>query len=210
MNKGVLITLEGPDACGKTTQCNYLEKLLTDKGYKVTRSREPGGTEVAEKLRAILLQESLTPMTEMFLFFACRAENIEKIIKPAINRGEVVIFDRFIDSSVAFQGYGRGLMDQVYELKSMLFERTKVRIDHTLFFDITQEESLRRLKKRSGEDRFELENMEFKDRVFKGYQEVLDDVGHRISKIDANGTIEEVKRQIFDWVEKFTEQYPLL
>jgi len=185
-------------------------QLLQQKGYTVVRSREPGGTPLAEKLRSLIIHESMDPLAELFLFFACRADNVEKIIKPAIARGEVVVFDRFVDSSIVFQGYGRGLLEQAYKLKELLFERSKIRIDHTLYFDIPMEESFRRLAHRSGEDRFEKEVADFKARIFHGYQEVMDEVEHRVTRIDAGGSIDEVKALVEEWVEKFVQEHPLM
>ena len=106
---GILITLEGPDGAGKTTQANLLQRRLELLGHTVVRTREPGGDAVGEKVRAMLLHDKMTPEAEFLLFAASRAQNVADVIEPALAAGAVVLCDRFIDSSIAYQGYGRGL-----------------------------------------------------------------------------------------------------
>ena len=119
MSRGIFITLEGPDGAGKTTQIQMMKEYLEGLGKTVLLTREPGGTGISEKLREILLDKENAEMsdtTEMMIYAAARAQHVAERIRPALERGEVVICDRFVDSSVAYQGYGRGLGEAVQEV----------------------------------------------------------------------------------------------
>ena len=118
--RGLFITLEGGDGAGKSTQIRNIEKFFAEKGLVVVHTREPGGTVISEKLRDILLDShntEMSPVTEMMIYAASRAQNVREFIMPALERGEIVICDRFVDSSIAYQAYGRGLGDMVAEVK---------------------------------------------------------------------------------------------
>lgn len=201
-NKGLFISCEGPDGAGKTTNVKILVGWLKDNGYAVAYTREPGGTTVGEKIREILLKDPMYPMTELLMFAAQRAEHIEAVIKPALARGEVVVCDRFADSTYAYQAAGRGYFDQVRLLED--FVHVGFEPDFTLFFDVTLEESLHRLNERTGGnlDVFEQEQNDFRKRVYQGYQVRFKQKQHRMVLIDAMRTPEEVAAQVIAWAEK--------
>lgn len=202
MTKGMLITFEGPDGSGKTTNIKLLVGWLQDKGYDVVYTREPGGTPVGEKIREILLNNSIMPLTEILLFNASRAEHLDSLIRPAIANGKIVVCDRFSDSTYAYQAAGRGWHDQVEQMEQ--FVHSNFEPDHTLFFDVTLEESMRRLKERAGDklDVFEKEKNDFRERVYQGYKDRFNQKQHRMVHIDAMQTPENVSAQVITWAEK--------
>ena len=207
--QGRLITLEGADAAGKTTQLAFLVRLLREKGYDVIQTREPGGTYVAERLRSIVLTEKLTPVAEMLLFAAMRAEHMEDKILPALKKGQIVVSDRFADSTYAYQGIGRNQLDRVEMLEK--FVLGDFQPDHTLFFDIPLEESQKRLNGRMArKDVFEKEVDGFKERVYAGYLRRYEENPHRMVRINSMGSIEEVNALVRAWVEEvFVPANPL-
>jgi len=159
--RGVFISLEGPDGAGKTTTADYIEQLLSEVGYVVIRTREPGGTELSEMIRKLLLSEEMCSKTELLLFAASRAEHLERKIKPAIEEGKIILCDRFADSSFAYQGYGRGLLEDVKLLEEYVLNGFEP--DYTIFFDIPLEVSLERLAFRfNQQDRLDKEMRDFK------------------------------------------------
>jgi dTMP kinase len=184
---GKLITLEGPDGSGKTSHVKTLADILIVAGYHVITTREPGGTPVAEKLRAMLLSRYVCAKTELLMFAAARTDHMDQVITPALNRGDVVICDRFADSTYAYQGSGRGLIPEVLEMEKFVLGDFEP--DYTLFMDVTLEESQRRLAARAGDGgestRFDKEKELFKARLFKGYQERFAQNPHRMVRIDA-------------------------
>lgn len=198
---GKLITLEGADGSGKSTNAKVLKEFLESQGYSVHLTREPGGSEVGEKIRDILLNNKISGVTETLLFAAARADHIEKVIKPHLAHGTIVISDRFVDSSYAYQGWGRVLYDETLMVNDMALQGFEP--DHTLFFDIPLEESIRRLEERnrrlSDNNRLDDESLHFKDRVFKGYQHCLKTYSHRMVRIDALPEPEEVAAKVIAW-----------
>lgn len=195
MKKGLFITLEGADGCGKTTQLNLLKEYLTSRGYEIVVTREPGGKGVGEKLREILLNYDgeVSDRCEAFLYLADRAQNIDTIIKPAINSGKIVLCDRHTDSSVAYQGYGR---EQNIDNINMLNELAVngVHPDLTIVFDIDTETSMARVG--AEKDRLESAGIEFHKRVRNGYLEIAKKNPQRIKVVDASQTIEDVQRDV--------------
>lgn len=200
MKKGLFITLEGADGCGKTTQLNLLKEYLTSKGYEIVVTREPGGKGLGEKLREILLNYDgeVSDRCEAFLYLADRAQNIDTIIKPAINSGKIVLCDRHTDSSVAYQGYGR---EQNIDNINMLNELAVngVHPDLTIVFDIDTETSMARVG--AEKDRLESAGIEFHKRVRNGYLEIAKKNPQRIKVVDASQTIEDVQRDVIKIVE---------
>ncbi|RAI12836.1 MAG: dTMP kinase [Candidatus Melainabacteria bacterium] len=200
MKKGLFITLEGADGCGKTTQLNLLKEYLTSKGYEIVVTREPGGKGLGEKLREILLNYDgeVSDRCEAFLYLADRAQNIDTIIKPAINSGKIVLCDRHTDSSVAYQGYGR---EQNIDNINMLNELAVngVHPDLTIVFDIDTETSMERVG--AEKDRLESAGIEFHKRVRNGYLEIAKKNPQRIKVVDASQTIEDVQRDVIKIVE---------
>lgn len=201
MKKGLFITLEGADGCGKTTQLNLLKEYLTSKGYEIVVTREPGGKGLGEKLREILLNYDgeVSDRCEAFLYLADRAQNIDTIIKPAINSDKIVLCDRHTDSSVAYQGYGR---EQNIDNINMLNELAVngVHPDLTIVFDIDTETSMARVG--AEKDRLESAGIEFHKRVRNGYLEIAKKNPQRIKVVDASQTIEDVQRDVIKIVEE--------
>lgn len=201
MKKGLFITLEGADGCGKTTQLNLLKEYLTSRGYEIVVTREPGGKGLGEKLREILLNYDgeVSDRCEAFLYLADRAQNIDTIIKPAINSGKIVLCDRHTDSSVAYQGYGREQnIDDINMLNELAVNG--VHPDLTIVFDIDTETSMARVG--AEKDRLESAGIEFHKRVRNGYLEIAKKNSQRIKVVDASQTIEDVQRDVIKIVEE--------
>lgn len=203
---GLFITVEGPEGAGKTT---IIEKLCADfsaSGVPVLATREPGGIEIAEKIRTIILDKEHTMMdgrTEALLYAAARCQHLAEKIVPALRRGEIVLCDRFIDSSLAYQGYARGLgIDEVYAVNQ--FAVDGLMPDITLYFDIEPEAGLKRIAKHAGREinRLDLETIEFHQKVRKGYKLLLNRFPDRIIEIDASRPMDNVYAAAKNIIEK--------
>ena len=197
MQKGLFITFEGADGCGKTTQLNLLKDYLTAKGYAVILTREPGGKGLGEKIREILLNYDgkVADRCESFLFLADRAQNIETIVKPAIESGKIVLCDRHTDSSVAYQGYGRGLdIEQIKMLNNLATGGKQP--DLTLIFDVDIETSMQRVG--NEKDRMESTGKEFFNRVRNGYLEMTKQEPERLKIVDSTKSIDEVHKRVIE------------
>lgn len=183
---GIFITLEGCEGVGKSTQLHLLQKYLEETNQKAVFTREPGGTPVAEKIREILLSNDnvVTPIVEAYLFAAARADHMANLVLPELQKGSLVICDRFIDSSLAYQGVARGLgIDNVFEInRSAIAGRMP---DCTVFIDMDPAASWRKQKGRQIEnDRLEIESAEFHGSVYRGYKELIEkDGGKRIVSV---------------------------
>jgi dTMP kinase len=201
---GQFITFEGVEGCGKTTQIRLLAEALRQKGQKVTLTREPGGCPIADKIRHILLDaenSAMTPLAELLLYAAARAQHITEVIAPALDSGEVVLCDRFTDATVAYQGYGRALdLQQIMQLNSMV--ASEFTPDLTILLDCPAETGLKRalarIEKNSAknaaalrEERFEKESIEFHKRVRDGYLTLAAQESERFVIIDGGGGITE-------------------
>ena len=203
---GYFITLEGIEGSGKTTQVPSLTECIHELGYDVLVTREPGGSELAEKIRAILLDpgsSALVPLAELFLYLADRAQHVQEVIRPALKAGQVVLCDRYADATVAYQGHARGLgAEMVAELNR--YATGGLEPDLTLLFDLPVEIGLARAKERidrleSGaptEDRFEQEAMDFHQRVRDGYLALAGANPIRYEIIDASRTPEQIEQSI--------------
>ncbi len=197
----LFISLEGPDGSGKTLQMDLLEKALKDAGYSVVRSREPGGTAISEKIRDLILDpanKEMDPRTEAYLYAASRAQHVAQLIRPALEEGKVVLLDRFIDSSLIYQGIARGLgIDEVYELNR--FATAGLEPDVTFMVYIDYEEGLRRKQSQQGHslDRLEKEKSSFHRMVNEGCLELSRRYPHRIRLIDGARSIDEVHQDIW-------------
>lgn len=198
MIQGKFITLEGIDGAGKSTHLSWIESYLRSKGKNVVITHEPGGTPLGEKLRTLVLDSSVTmhPETEALLMFAARREHLDKLILPALGRGDWVISDRFTDASFAYQGGGRGIdINKLNELEC--WAQGTFQPDLTFYFDVTSELGRKRLNGRVDEiksaDRFEKEEAEFFDRVRRAYLERADKFSHRIQIIDSSQPLETVR-----------------
>lgn len=197
MNKGLFITFEGADGCGKTTQMKLLAEYLKKNGKEIVVTREPGAKGLGEKIREILLnyEGEVSDRCESFLFLADRAQNIDIIVNPAVNSGKIVLCDRHIDSSAAYQGYGRGLnLDRINMLNNLATNGKKP--DLTFVFDIDTETSMQRVGKEK--DRMESTGKEFHNRVRLGYLEIAKQEPERIKVLDATKSIEEIHNQVIE------------
>ena len=203
MTPGKFITLEGIDGAGKSTHLLWLENLLGGLGKSVVATHEPGGTPLGEKLRSILLDSSqkMHPETEALLMFAARREHLDKLILPALTKGEWVISDRFTDASFAYQGGGRGLSeDKLDGLEHWV--QGGFQPDLTFYFDVTSELGRERLNNRGDGvesiDRFEKEKGEFFDRVRESYLKRARKFSHRIHVIDSSQSLESIRLKLKD------------
>lgn len=201
MMQGLFITFEGPDGCGKTTQMKLLAEYLEKKGEEVVLTREPGGKGLGEKVREILLNYDgeVSDRCESFLFLADRAQNIDIIVNPAVKAGKIVLCDRHIDSTVAYQGYGRGLdIERINMLNNLATNGKKP--DLTFVFDVDVETSMKRVGKEK--DRMESAGIDFHNRVRQGYLELAKQEPNRIKVIDATKSIEEIHDEIINILKK--------
>ncbi|MDI6890725.1 MAG: dTMP kinase [Thermodesulfovibrionales bacterium] len=196
--KGILISFEGIEGTGKTIQSRLLYEYLAKEGCKVILTEEPGGTRIGLKIRDLLLSaenRGMTPVSELLLYNASRAQHIKEVILPALKIGSVVITDRFIDSTVAYQGYGRGIDLKLIDfIERIVTEGLKP--DITLLLDLDVEIGLKRNRGINKTDRLELEDLEFHKRVRDGYLEIAAKEPERIKLIDASESIEEVYNKI--------------
>ena len=201
MAKGLFITFEGGDGCGKITQIKLIDEYLRNKGYKTLLTREPGSKGLGVKLREILLNYDgeVSPTCESFLFLADRAQHVDCIIKPALEEGTVVLCDRHTDSTVAYQGYGRGLdLEQIYKLNNIATSGLKP--DLTVVLDVDVETSQARVGKEK--DRMESAGIEFFERVRKGFLEIAKQEPSRVKVIDSTQSIEDIHKQVVELIQK--------
>lgn len=168
MTQGAFITFEGIDGAGKSTQINALEQWLRARGIEVVRTREPGGTPLAERIREMLLNDDMNVTTETLLFFAARSEHIESVIRPALQRGAWVLSDRFTDATYAYQVGAKAYPAEKVEMLEALVQ-DGLQPDHTVLFDIAPSVAARRLAKARAADRFEKENTDFFTSVRNAY-----------------------------------------
>ena len=206
MSKGFLVSLEGPEGAGKTSVLEALIPVLEDRGVEVLSTREPGGVLIGEKIREVILDPSHTemdPKTELLLYIASRRQHLVEKVLPALAAGKLVIMDRFIDSSVAYQGFGRGLdIDAIDWLNQ--FATDGLKPDLTLYFDIEVEEGLARIAANSNREvnRLDMEGLDLHRKVRQGYLSLIEREGNRIEKIDASlpldQVIENTQQLLFD------------
>ena len=205
--RGLFISFEGLDGSGKTTQMRRLAKRLRARGRVVLETVEPGGTEIGGKIRQVLLDaanQELSPTAELLLYFASRAQNVDERIGPALRRGEIVLADRFTDSTLVYQGCGRGLgAETVLALDRVACRGLKP--DLTLLVDIDVETSLARARARNaaqpaGETRMDEQSLEFHRKVYEAYQALAAGEPERIRRIDGRAAIEEIELAIWDMV----------
>lgn len=202
MNKGMLITFEGPDGSGKSTQIAMLKEYLLSRGYEVIFTREPGGTQIGEKIREIVLDNNnseMAPMCEALLYASSRAQLVHEIIKPAIEKGKVVIADRFVESSIVYQGIGRNLgVDRIRIINNAATDGLKPNV--TFLLTIPYEEGLRRKVNQKSLDRLENSGSDFHKRVYEGYMQLTGSAEY-IKTVDANRTVEEIHKDIASTIE---------
>jgi len=203
MERGRLIALEGPDGSGKTTQIQLLEKHLTELGYEVVRTREPGGTQISEKIRDIILDNdnyNMSYMCEALLYASSRAQLVSEVIKPALALGKIVICDRFVYSSMVYQGVGRGIgMDAVKSINEFALDGLEA--DLIFMITIPYEEGLKRKKMQKTLDRLENGGNEFHKKVFEGYLDICRKYG-KIEVVDGNRSVDEIHKDIINTIKK--------
>ena len=208
MGKGLFITAEGTDGCGKTTQIKLMKDYLESRGLEVVLAREPGGTAIGEKIRTIILDRGnaeMCALAEMLLYAAARAQLVSEVIKPAIFAGKTVICDRFVDSSYAYQGFGRGIdMDTVANVNMAAVDGMMP--DMTFFFDVSPGMALARREASTGMDRIEKESMDFHTRVHLGYKKLASLYPGRIKAIDGARSVEAISEEVRGHLDKLMEK----
>lgn len=193
MKKGIFITFEGIDGCGKTVQAALLYKYLRKKGYPVILTREPGGTSIAEQLRKVLLSPriKLSPLAELLFYAATRAQHVIELIQPHIKRGKIVICERFSDATLAYQGYGRKIPLKLINIVNKIATGGLIP-DLTILLDLP----VRKVKKKKYPDRFEQESIRFHQRVRNGYLQIAKKCTHRVSIIAVEKKPEQTFKKI--------------
>ena len=192
---GKFITLEGVDGAGKTSHIEFIKEYLTNLKLDFIMTREPGGTELGERLREILLHDEMRPKTETILMFAARNEHIEKVIRPGLTSGAIVISDRFTDASYAYQSGGKGVEDEEIDVLKDLVQKN-LQPDLTFLFDLPVEVSIKRLKKTRKLDKFEKEEKGFHENVRKKYLMLAKNNPKRFSVLNSEKSIDEIQSQI--------------
>ncbi|GAE27857.1 thymidylate kinase [Halalkalibacter wakoensis JCM 9140] len=207
MSKGIFITVEGGEGAGKTSVLDKIEIQLESEGYEVVRTREPGGIRIAEQIRTVILDISHTEMdsrTEALLYAAARRQHLVEKVIPALKEGKIVLCDRFLDSSLAYQGHARGIgFEEVKSINEFAIEGHLP--DLTLFFDVDPKTGLTRIQKDDEREvnRLDQEKLDFHERVREGYFKVMDVYPDRITIINANQTIEDVYQDAKKEIQRF-------
>lgn len=199
ITRGLFITLEGGEGSGKSTQRQTVQSFMEDLGFRVECTREPGGTKIAEQIRSILLtkdpEELLCSMSELLLMYAARAQLVQSKIKPLLEQGVVVISDRFDLSTIAYQGYGRGIASETLAtLRHLAIGDFKP--DFTLLFDVDVDVGMQRVVRRSSKDRIEEESRQFFTRVRQGYLDYAKQHQDEVCVIDGGASLEQVTAQV--------------
>ena len=205
MKRGLFITLEGPDGSGKSTQIEFLKVYCQERALPCIFTREPGGTAIGEKLRNIILDkenQEMCDMTEALLYAAARAQHVQQLIRPALDSGRIVICDRFIDSSIAYQGYGRNLGDVVRVISELAVDGCMP--DVTFLMELSPEIGKSRIREDS-QDRLEQEKLEFHDKVYAGYKEIAKFYPDRFVEIDAGKDKETIRDIMFSHLDRILE-----
>jgi dTMP kinase len=206
--KGQLITFEGIEGSGKTTQMDALAAHLEQKGWTIISTREPGGTKLGEVIRNLLLDpehQEMDPRAELLLYLASRAQHLKEVILPALQQGRIVLCDRFSEATLAYQGYGRGL--ELKQINSLLTYSTGgLKPDLTLLLDVEARRGLIRIGNRGSKNRLEQEKIEFYEKVRQGYLQMAKANPQQIVVIDASHDFDKVAAQLQDIVETFLEK----
>ena len=194
-NLGKFITLEGVDGAGKTTHIEFIKNYLSDLNINYVMTREPGGTALGEKLRDILLHDEMNPQTETMLMFAARNEHIDKVIRPNLMKGAVVISDRFTDATYAYQAGGKGVKDEKIDILKKWVQED-LRPDLTFLFDLSVEVSIERLNKTRKLDKFEREDKSFHKKIREKYLTLVEAAPERFCVLNSEASIEKIQNQI--------------
>lgn len=205
--KGLFIVMEGPDGSGKTTQINLLKEYLEEAGYECLITREPGGTVIGEEVRQLILNpeyKEMSPVTEMLLYAASRAQLVHEVIGPALEEGKIVISDRFVDSSIVYQGIARKL--GISTVSAVNAPGIGIyRPDGIFFIDLSEAEGLRRKKEQKNLDRMEQEGIDFHHMVSEGYRKVLSG-RPEVMKIDGGRSIDTIQKKIRNHVDELLKK----
>ena len=205
--KGLFIVMEGPDGSGKTTQINLLKEYLEEAGYECLITREPGGTVIGEEIRQLILNpehKEMSPVTEMLLYAASRAQLVHEVIGPALEEGKIVISDRFVDSSIVYQGIARKL--GISTVSAVNAPGIGIyRPDGIFFIDLSEAEGLRRKKEQKNLDRMEQEGIDFHHMVSDGYRKVLSG-RPEVMKIDGGRSIDTIQKKIRNHVDELLKK----
>ena len=205
--KGLFIVMEGPDGSGKTTQINLLKEYLEEAGYECLITREPGGTVIGEEIRQLILNpehKEMSPVTEMLLYAASRAQLVHEVIGPALEEGKIVISDRFVDSSIVYQGIARKL--GISTVSAVNAPGIGIyRPDGIFFIDLSEAEGLRRKKEQKNLDRMEQEGIDFHHMVSEGYRKVLSG-RPEVMKIDGGRSIDTIQKKIRNHVDELLKK----
>lgn len=205
--KGLFIVMEGPDGSGKTTQINLLEQYLKEAGYECLITREPGGTVIGEEVRELILNpeyKEMSPVTEMLLYAASRAQLVHEVIEPALEAGRIVISDRFVDSSIVYQGIARNL--GISTVAAVNAPGIGIyRPDGIFFIDLSEAEGIRRKKNQKKLDRMEQESIDFHHLVSEGYRKVLAE-RPEVIKIDGGKNIDVIQKKIRNHVDELLKK----
>ncbi|OGN55416.1 MAG: dTMP kinase [Chlamydiae bacterium RIFCSPHIGHO2_12_FULL_44_59] len=202
MKQGLFVTFEGGEGAGKTTLIEEMSRVLVEQGREVVKTREPGGTKLGEAIRTILLlsQEELSPYAELSLFFASRAQHIQEVILPSLKAGKIVLCDRFNDSSIAYQGIGRGLgMKEVERFSQFISNHLKP--DLTLYLDLDPEIGLKRASHVKKHDRIESESLIFHEKLRKGFLAIQREDPERFFLINAENSPETVFHEAMKYMD---------
>lgn len=206
--RGIFISLEGIEGTGKTTQAGFLADHLKQKGFRVTKTEEPGGTAIGLQIRGLVLSpesSAMDPLTELLLYNASRVQHIREVIMPVIEMGDVVVTDRFSDSTVAYQGYGRGIDLKLLDALDLISTQ-RMRPDLTILLDIEVETGLRRNRRVNKDDRIEREDISFHERVRQGFIHIAAQSPERIRMVNCSGSVDNVRGEISAIVDEFLER----
>jgi dTMP kinase len=206
--KGFFISFEGIEGTGKSTQSKLLAESLRGNGHTVIQTMEPGGTKISLKIRELLLSlesREMDHVTELLLYNAARSQHIKEVIEPALKKGNIVITDRFSDSTVAYQGYARGIDLQLIESLDMI-ATGKLRPDITILFDIDVRTGLARNKELGKSDRLELEDIAFHEKVRKGFIQIANREPGRVKVVDCSESLDSVHQKVVKIISEFLEK----
>lgn len=213
--RGLFITFEGIEGSGKTTQCHRLAQSLRRRGYEVIETREPGGTPLAEAIRELLLRpaskrphsEMITPQCEANLIFACRSQHVAHVLLPGLRQGAILLCDRYSDSTLAYQGYGRGLNLTVLKRLNHL-ATGGLMPDCTFWFQVPVNQGLQRRRGSSSQNRIDRETLDFHRRVHRGFQEFARQTPRRIVTINGSRSPETIAKQVAGKIEQLLKRLP--
>jgi dTMP kinase len=210
--KGVFISFEGIEGTGKSTQTHLLAGYLRRKGLHVVETAEPGGTPISLKIRELLLSvdnKDMDAVTELLLYNAARVQHIRRVILPALERGDIVVTDRFSDSTTAYQGYGRGINLELIETLDLI-STGRMRADITILLDVDVTTGLKRNRKANKSDRLELEDISFHERVRKGFIAIASKEKKRVKLIACSDGVDTVHDRVIEIIEAFLKARNIL